>query len=157
MAKPRNYTDEDFIQAVKSSTSVAQVLRKLGLRVAGGNYSCAQQRMKTLGVELSPETNGQGWRKGMTFGPRRPIEDYLSNRHSISSNSLRRRLIKEGLKEAKCECCGLTEWNNKPAPLELDHKDGNHSNNDLKNLQILCPNCHAQTDNYRGKNKLKRR
>lgn len=46
----------------------------------------------------------------------------------------------------------LSEWMGKPIPLELHHKDGNHYNNDLSNLEILCPNCHAQTDNYRGKN-----
>lgn len=61
-------------------------------------------------------------------------------------------MIKEGYKEYKCECCGLTEWRGKPIPLELHHKDGNHDNNKLDNLEILCPNCHAQTDNYTGKN-----
>lgn len=46
----------------------------------------------------------------------------------------------------------LTEWNGKPIPLELHHKDGNHYNNDLTNLEVLCPNCHAQTDNCSCKN-----
>ena len=58
------------------------------------------------------------------------------------------RLIDDGIKEARCECCKLSEWMGKPIPLELHHKDGNHYNNDLSNLEILCPNCHAQTDNY---------
>jgi len=156
MAKARNYTDREFIEAVQSSISIAQVLTKLGLKAAGGNYSCAQRRMKSLGVELSPGATGQGWRKGVTFGPKRPIEDYLSNRHSISSNALRKRLIKEGVKDAKCECCGITEWNGKPTPLELDHKNGDHHDNNLENLQVLCPNCHAQTDTYRGRNKRKK-
>ena len=55
---------------------------------------------------------------------------------------------KGSAKEHKCECCGLISWNDKPIPLELHHIDGNHYNNDLSNLQILCPNCHAQTSNY---------
>lgn len=52
------------------------------------------------------------------------------------------------LKERKCEICNLSEWMNKLIPLELDHIDGNHFNNNLKNLRILCKNCHAQTDTY---------
>jgi hypothetical protein len=156
MAKCRNYTDEEFILAVKESYSVAQVLSKLGLKAAGGNYSVAQKRMKTLGVSLAEGANGQGWRKGKFFGPKRDLEMYLSNEYPIGSHRLRLRLISEGYKEAKCECCGITEWNGKAAPLELEHKDGNHSNNALENLLILCPNCHAQTETYRGRNKRKK-
>ena len=64
-------------------------------------------------------------------------------------------MLKEGLKEHKCEICKQTEWLGKPIPLELHHI--NNVKNDLRieNLQILCPNCHAQTDNYRGKQKGK--
>ena len=62
-------------------------------------------------------------------------------------------LIKFGFKQHLCECCKLKEWNNKPIPLELHHKDGNKYNNILSNLVLLCPNCHAQTDSYRAKNK----
>ena len=66
---------------------------------------------------------------------------------------MRKRLISEGIKEHKCECCGLSEWLGEPIPLELDHIDGDHYNNTYKNLKILCPNCHAKTPTYRGKNK----
>ena len=40
----------------------------------------------------------------------------------------------------------------KPIPLELDHIDGNHYNNELINVRIVCPNCHAQTETNSGKN-----
>ena len=66
---------------------------------------------------------------------------------------MRKRLIIEGLKNHRCECCGLSEWLEEPIPLELDHIDGDHYNNMLENLKILCPNCHAKTPTYRGKNK----
>lgn len=56
------------------------------------------------------------------------------------------------LREPKCEVCGVTQWMGKPVPLELDHKDGNSANNDLDNLRLICPNCHAQTDTYKAKN-----
>lgn len=57
-------------------------------------------------------------------------------------------LIDRGIKESKCKCCGLSEWMGKPIPLELHHKDFNHYNNSLDNLQILCANCHMQAHDY---------
>lgn len=56
----------------------------------------------------------------------------------------------------KCEKCGRTEWEGQKIPLCIHHIDGNHINNQIENLQVLCPNCHAQTDNYCGRNKNKR-
>lgn len=70
-----------------------------------------------------------------------------------SSNKLRQALFLSGYKENKCECCNITEWNGKPISMQLHHIDGNPLNNALENLQILCPNCHTQTDNYGSKNK----
>jgi hypothetical protein len=54
---------------------------------------------------------------------------------------------------SKCSVCDLLEWNELPMPIELDHIDGNSENNSLSNLRLICPNCHAQTDTYKGKNK----
>ena len=59
------------------------------------------------------------------------------------------------MKEHKCESCGISEWLGKPLSLELDYINGDRYDNRLQNLRILCPNCHAQTDTYRGKNKGK--
>ena len=81
-----------------------------------------------------------------------PFDTYIKVSKNIQTNKLRQKLIKEGLKEAKCEKCGNIEWNNLPIPLEVHHKDGNKENNQLDNLEMLCPNCHAQTDSYRGRN-----
>ena len=60
--------------------------------------------------------------------------------------------MKEGYKECRCEKCGNTEWFGKPIPLELHHINGDNNDNSLENLQMLCPNCHAFTYNYGGKN-----
>ena len=152
MGQYKNYTDEDFIEAWTTSGSIRQVLNKLGLVEAGGNYTCAKKKAATLNL-TKEHMYGQAWNKGKTHGPKRPLKEYFSNEFGITSNSLRKRLIKEGYKEHKCECCGITEWNGQPAPIELDHINGNHHDNRLENLRILCPNCHAQTDTYRGKNK----
>ena len=146
--KSKKYTDEEFIEAVKTSISVRQALQKLGVIPAGGNYASFHRRVKKLGLDTS-HFKGQGHSAGQTIGPKRPIEDHLSNKYGIKSHALRQRLIREGFFSAKCYQCGLKEWNNQPIPLELEHKDGNHNNNNLDNLTILCPNCHAQTPTYR--------
>jgi hypothetical protein len=146
------YSEQELLEAVKTSTSIRQVLEKLDIVPAGGNYQTTNRRIIKLNIDTSHFT-GQAWNKGKVVGPKRPIEEYLKENSQIQSFKLKGRLIAEGLKEHKCECCGITEWNGKPAPIELDHINGNHYDNRLENLRILCPNCHAQTDTYRGKNK----
>ena len=54
--------------------------------------------------------------------------------------------------EYKCSCCGISDWNDKPITLQIDHIDGDNSNNVIKNLRYLCPNCHTQTDTWGVKN-----
>jgi Zn finger protein HypA/HybF involved in hydrogenase expression len=146
------YSEQELYEAVKSSTSIRQVLDKLNIVPAGGNYQTTNRRIQKLGIDTSHFT-GQAWNKGKVIGPKRDIKEYLRENSVVQSFKLKGRLLAEGLKQHKCECCGITEWNRKPAPLELDHINGNHHDNRLENLRILCPNCHAQTDTYRGKNK----
>ena len=148
------YSEQELCEAVKTSTSIRQVLEKLDIVPAGGNYQTTNRRIQKLNIDISHFT-GQAWNKGKTIGPKRHIEEYLKENSVVQSFKLKCRLIAEGLKEHKCECCGITEWNGNPAPIELDHINGNHNDNRLENLCILCPNCHAQTDTYRGKNKGK--
>lgn len=146
------YSEKELCEAVKTSTSIRQVLEKLNIVPAGGNYQTTNRRIEKLNIDTSHFT-GQAWNRGKVIGPKRPIGEYLKENSVVQSFKLKSRLITEGLKEHKCECCGITEWNGKPAPIELDHINGNHHDNRLENLRILCPNCHAQTDTYRGKNK----
>ncbi len=151
---PRKWTAEQLIEAVKTSYSIRQVLSKLGLREAVGNYKYIPECIKRLKLDTS-HFLGQRHNKGKNFGPKRPIEDYLSNKFTILSHTLKLRLLKEGYFQHRCSSCLLDKWLSKPIPLELDHIDGNHFNNNLTNIRLLCPNCHAQTSNYRGKNKRK--
>lgn len=144
-------SDEEFSKIVSESTSVAQVISKCGLVVAGGNYQTINRRIKNNNLDTSHFTK-QLWNKGKTFPPKRPITDYLEGKALMTSHALRLRLLKEGYFDPICQNCGLSTWLNQPIPLELHHIDGNHKNNSLSNLQILCPNCHAQTKTYRGKN-----
>ena len=146
------YSEQELREAVKTSTSIRQVLEKLNIVPAGGNYQTTNRRIKKLNIDTKHFT-GQAWNRGKVIGPKRPVEEYLRENSIIQSYKLKNRLLAEGFKEHKCECCGITEWNGQPAPIELDHINGNHHDNRLENLRILCPNCHAQTDTYRGKNK----
>lgn len=71
-------------------------------------------------------------------------KEYTENGKPINAHKLKNKLIKQKVKERKCEICGRTEWNDMEIPIELHHINGNHFDNSLENLQILCPNCHAQ-------------
>lgn len=148
------YTVEEFKQAVKTSFSISQVLIKLGKSPKGGNYRVFKDFISKHNIDVSHFT-GQGWNKGNSpnIYQDRKTEDYLNNVYKIQSNELRKLLLREKYFSHMCYKCLLKKWNDLPIPLELEHIDGNPLNNKLENLTLLCPNCHAQTDTYRGKNK----
>jgi len=151
MRQYRKYTEAQFIEAVRTSTSKRQVLIKLGLAPQGGNYATVTRLIQQLSLDTS-HFLGQGHAKGKRFDCRvKPIEDYLSGKRDIKSYKLKKRLLDDGLFQHRCCRCRRTTWMKQPIPLELHHIDGNSSNNQLHNLELLCPNCHAQTPNYRGR------
>ncbi len=145
-------SDERLVEAVAGSRSMAQVLRSLGLR-PGGNQGRLKVRIERLGLDTSHFV-GKAWRKGSTNPVTwaRPIQEFLAVGRPVKSNVLKQRLIQEGLKRHACEACGRTTWAGQPIPLELDHVSGRRDDNRLENLRLLCPNCHAQTPTYRGRN-----
>ena len=149
----RKYNKKELEEAVKNSWSIAEVLRRLNIIPAGGNYFTIKRYIKLWNIDTSHFT-GQLWNKGKhaICNPAKSLQEILKEDSIYQSYKLAKRLIKEGIKESKCECCNLSKWQNKPIPLELHHINGIHSDNRLENLQLLCPNCHALTDSYRGKN-----
>jgi hypothetical protein len=150
----RRWTDHDLARAVEQANSVAGVLRQLGLKPGGSMYVSVQDAIVRLGLDTG-HFNGQGWRKGASTPVRaaRPLSEILVENSRFTSSHLRKRLIQEGVKEAACEGCGRTEWRGAPIPLQLDHINGDRTDNRLENLRLLCPNCHAQTDTWCSKNR----
>ncbi|MBR1706832.1 MAG: HNH endonuclease, partial [Bacteroidales bacterium] len=148
----KNYSEQEVRTAVSVSKSIAGVLRKLELRPVGGNYKTIHHLIEKYHIDTSHFT-GQGWNVGLQFKPKTRISDediFVIDSDYRCSWRLRERYKKiTGI--SYCEQCNLSEWQNNPIPLEIHHLNGNNTDNRLENLQLLCPNCHALTDNYRGR------
>lgn len=154
MGRHRRWSDDELIGAVARSGSYAQVMQRLGLRRGGGTIVQLRKHVERLNLSTA-HFHGQAWASGRSFPdrPRLPLGQVLVRGRRTNGRDLRKRLIAEGLKEARCEWCGGAEWLGQPMPLEIDHIDGDHANNVLTNLRILCANCHALTPTYCGRNK----
>jgi len=139
MRKYKEYSDDDVIKYSKEVFSIAQLLRKLNLKEAGGNYANIKKTLQRLQVDTS-HWKKQGWNKDWR------LKDW--SQYSRIGN-LKKHLIRK--KSHQCECCRLTEWQNYPIVLEVHHIDGDRTNNNYENLQLLCCNCHAITYNWRNK------
>ena len=149
-------TREEIESAAAKSSSIAGVCRLLKLVPSGGNYRIIHNAIEKYKIDTSHFT-GQGWNINLKFKPfeGKKIEEILVENSTYQSYKLKKRLIAEGIKKSVCESCRESEWLEQPIPLELHHINGNNSDNRLENLRLLCPNCHALTDSYRGKNKRK--
>ena len=139
-------SDQEIINACESSLTMSEACSKVGI-----HFNTFKRHAVRLGV-YKPNQGGKGMKKNI-LGNKYPIKDILEGKYPYyQTNKLRHRLIKEGIKEKKCEICGITKWNGMELSFELNHIDGNKNNHLLDNLQIICPNCHSQTSTYRGKN-----
>lgn len=152
------FTKEDLELAIKNSLSIAQVCRELGIRPVGGNYKTLKSKFKIWELDTSHFT-GQGWNTGKRFrkfSKSLTLDQILiEDSPYLSTNSLKKRLLKEGVLQNICSVCSIVDWNGLPLVLQIDHINGVNTDNRIENLRILCPNCHAQTSTYRGKGIVK--
>lgn len=139
---------DQILQWINENKSKAFISKELGCK-----QETLNRYLEKMGIDYAGNKSGKGQSKRK---PKMDLEEYLENSTNIQTNKIRKKILEENIKAHKCECCGLETWLGQPIPLEVHHKDGNRSHNELSNFELLCPNCHAFTDSYRGKNSRKK-
>ena len=134
----QNYLKENettIVNWLNVNTPLSEIARNLSIK-----YDTLKRYLDKNKICYTTNQN----RKGKPHAElRKPASYYIENDVLVNAHTLRKKLIEDGLKEYKCECCGMSEWLGKPIPLELHHINGNHYDNRLENLILLCPNCHS--------------
>lgn len=147
-------SDEEFINLIKSSLNIREVLFKLGYTADGNSWgtSMVKRRMQDLNL-TGCDFKGRGtMRKVKEFVERLKPEEIFVKNCKHSRHGLRGYIIRHKLLPYKCAICGIDKWNGKTLSLEIDHINGVNNDNRLENLRFLCPNCHSQTTTYGIKN-----
>lgn len=156
----QKYTKEWLCELCKDSYSYAEVLRKAGRKQGGGTQQTLKKKIDEYGIDVSHFT-GQRWQDSPNqkncqrkSREKYSLEEVFKENSSITQKGLRGYVERHNIVEYKCQNCGCDgNWQNGIISLELDHINGNNTDNRIENLRYLCPNCHALTDTYRGKNK----
>ena len=147
MKKWENFSKEEIENFIKESRSYRDLALKLGYsNESGSAIATIKSMIQELNLDVSHFT-GQGWNKN-NF-------DYSRFQYGKKIRGATMIQALTALRGWRCENCGLTEWQGQKVPHEVHHIDGDELNSVLENLQVLCPNCHALTNNYKGKNQKK--
>lgn len=139
-----------IVDAVNVSDSYSETLRKMNIPVQGNNSATLKRKIKEFNIDISHFTFRKQYKSNVQNNAYISANTYLNDTVPITSYKLKNKLLKEGIKENKCEICGISSWLDKELILQLHHINGVHTDNHLENLQLLCPNCHSQTDNFCG-------
>ena len=150
----KTWTDEQLVDAVKTSKKYIEVALKLGLTNLGSNYRTIQKYIKKLNLDTSHFMS----RSQILQEARKSIKE-ISMEELFAINSIDRKHIKNiimrnKLLPYKCNICDINTWQGQDLTLHLDHINGINNDNRLENLRFLCPNCHSLTDTYCTKTKL---
>lgn len=113
---------------------------------------CKPDTLNSYLEKLEISYSGNMGAKGHKRDPhRKPASAHLFNGSTINSHKLKLKLLEDSIKNRECENCKRDRWMNELIPLHLHHINGNRFDNRLENIQLLCPNCHALTENYSGR------
>lgn len=147
-----DWTKERLESTVKSVHCWWDWLRELNIPTGGCNYRTLKKKAELYGIDTSHfNHNYAKTHNGKRIIKNRTNDEIFNDNTPIKRDSVKNAYIQRVLNGvARCECCGITDWNNKPIVFQLHHIDGWQSNNKISNLKLLCPNCHSQTDNYRN-------
>lgn len=146
-------SDSEFIDLIKSSLNISEVLFKLGYSTVGNSWGYSQIKQRMQDLNLSGNNfRGKSILKSKKFERVDPNK-LLCENSKHTRLVLRRYIISHNLLPYKCAICGIKEWNGKTLSLELDHINGINNDNRIENLRFLCPNCHSQTTTYGARNK----
>ncbi|MFH8680005.1 HNH endonuclease [Streptomyces lydicus] len=143
------HTEARLRAIVARSHSVAEVVRHLGISPVGGNQAHIGRRIAELGLDTTHFTAGPRRRTKTATRLRMQLGSPANGR--IGGARLRKELLRQGVPERCANCRTGPRWNGKPLRLEVDHVNGDWWDNRPENLRLLCPNCHAVTDTYRGR------
>lgn len=148
----RSWSDLQLVDAVRTSKTKSEVLRRLKIGLHGGNFKSLDAHIKRLAL-CTAHFDPYCRNRGRLPSTKKPLSDILvENSTYLNSHRLKRRLIVEEVVVEVCSECGLgPEWRGSALSLHLDHINGRSDDNRIENLRLLCPNCHSQTGNYAGK------
>lgn len=147
-----DWSKKHLEETVKDANCWFDWLRLLDIPTRGCNYRTLKSKSTLYNIDVSHFNNEYArTHNGRRLLKNRNNEEIFNKYSSRKTSSIKKEYISRVLKSAYCELCGITKWNDKDIVFQLHHKDGNHKNNTIENLVLLCPNCHSQTENYANK------
>lgn len=155
----RKFGKEYLLEIISKSSSLREVILAYGLSPNGqGGYSSLHKICEEWDINLD-EIKWQAYKQRAIGGNKRltqeeALKKFFFKGSGSTTTNLKKYCFRFNLIPYECARCGNPgEWNDNKLTLQLEHKNGVHSDNTLNNLEFLCPNCHSQTITFAGKNK----